>query len=188
MSSQQCWMMGETDLFASPESPDKQFIKDIIHCNALSTATMTRIVMPKMLTQKISKPAIINIASYSGLNLFPYLSMYAATKSFVIQLSNCISQEDYPKDIMIQTVCPLLVATPMSKMDKATLFIPTAQTYVKSALDMLGVENQTYGYICHDLKAFLFDLLPKPIWIILTKARVKSMQKYRASKTNTIEH
>ncbi|CAH8855752.1 unnamed protein product [Trichobilharzia szidati] len=171
-------MMGETGLFiSSKDSNSKDFIKNIIHCNALSTTTMTRIVMPKMLSQKKPNPAIINIASYSGVKVFPYIAMYAATKAFVIQFSRSIIAEDYKKKIVIQTVCPLLVATPMTKIDQPTYFIPTAETYVKSALDMLGVESFTYGYIRHDLKAFLFDLLPQPIWIALTKARVKSMKK-----------
>ncbi|VDQ10878.1 unnamed protein product [Trichobilharzia regenti] len=147
-------MMGEMDLFISSRcSNSKDFIKNIIHCNTLSTATMTRIVMPKMLSQKQPNPAIINIASYSAVKVFPCFAIYAATKAFVLQFSRSIS------------------------IDKPTFFIPTAETFVKSALDMLGVESLTYGYIRHDLKAFLYDLPPQPIWITLAKARVKSMKK-----------
>nr|CAH8855720.1 unnamed protein product [Trichobilharzia regenti] len=173
-------MTHETDSFISSSwSNNKDFIKTIIHCNTLSTATMTRIVMPKMLSQKQPNPANINVTSYAGLKVFPYISIYSATKAFDIQFSRSIAEEVYNKKILIQTVCPLLVATPMAKIDKPTFFIPTAETYVKSALDMLGVESFTYGYIRHDLKAFLYDLLPQPIWIALIHIRVKLMKRKR---------
>ncbi|CAH8855755.1 unnamed protein product [Trichobilharzia szidati] len=171
-------MFGRLDSFASSSwSNSKECIKNIIHCNALSTATMTRIVMPKMLSQKQPNPAIINISSYSAVKVFPYIAMYAATKAFVLQFSKSITAEDYDKKIVIQTVCPILVATPMTRVSKPTFFIPTAETYVKSALDMLGVESFTYGYLRHDLKEFLNNLLPQAIWIALTKDRMKSLKK-----------
>ncbi|KAH8874940.1 Very-long-chain 3-oxoacyl-CoA reductase [Schistosoma japonicum] len=159
------------------QSPNEQSIHDIIHCNVLSTAMMTHIVMPKMLSQKGSNPGIINIASYSALRVTPYLSLYSSTKGFIIQLVKCISAELYTKKLITQTLTPLIVYTSMTSNERLSFFVPTAQVFAKSALDMFGVQQQTTGYIRLEFKAFLYDLIPTPLWISLTKFRVDSRKK-----------
>ncbi|TNN13075.1 Inactive hydroxysteroid dehydrogenase-like protein [Schistosoma japonicum] len=159
------------------QSPNEQSIHDIIHCNVLSTAMMTHIVLPKMLSQKGSNPGIINIASYSALRVTPYLSLYSSTKAFIIQLVKCISAELYTKKLITQTLTPLIVYTSMTSNERLSFFVPTAQVFAKSALDMFGVQQQTTGYIRLEFKAFLYDLIPTPLWISLTKFRVDSRKK-----------
>ncbi|CAH8494342.1 unnamed protein product [Schistosoma turkestanicum] len=155
------------------DSPNEQSITNIIHCNALSTATMTHLVLPKMLTQNGSNPGIINIASYSALRTTPYLAMYTATKAFIIQFAKCLTAEKYTKnDIIIQTLCPLIVYTKMTSNEKLSILNPTAKQFAKSALDMFGVVQLTTGSIRHELKAYLFNLLPTPVWILLTESRI----------------
>ncbi|KAK4471028.1 hypothetical protein MN116_000012 [Schistosoma mekongi] len=159
------------------QSPNERSIHDIIHCNILSTVMMTHIVLPKMLLQKEANPGIINIASYSSLRVTPYLSLYSSTKAFIIQFIKCISTEVYTKELIIQTLTPLIVYTSMTSNEKLSFFVPTAKVYAKCALDMFGVEQQTTGYIRHEFKAFLYDLIPTPLWIVLTKVRVNSRKK-----------
>ncbi|CAH8535880.1 unnamed protein product [Schistosoma rodhaini] len=163
------------ELFAGEvNSPNEQSIRNIIHCNILSTVTMTSIILPRMLTQKEPNPCIINIASYSALRVTPYLTVYSSTKSAIIQFSKCLAAEKYQKNINIQTLCPLTIYTSMTKNEKPTFFIPTAKVYAKY---MYGVEQQSTGYIQHELKAYLFNLLPTFLWILLTYNRVKSRKK-----------
>ncbi|CAH8494337.1 unnamed protein product [Schistosoma turkestanicum] len=160
------------------DSPNEQSITNIIHCNALSTATMTHLVLPKMLTQNTPNPGIINIASYSALRTTPYLAMYTATKAFIIQFAKCLAAEKYAKnDIIIQTLCPLIVCTKMTRNEKLSILNPTAKQFAKSALDMFGVVQLTTGSIRHELKAYLFNLLPTPVWILLTASRVNARKK-----------
>nr|CAX70721.1 Estradiol 17-beta-dehydrogenase 12 [Schistosoma japonicum] len=147
------------------QSPSEQSIHDIIHCNVLSTAMMTHIVLPKMLSQKGSNPGIINIGSFTGLKVLPYASMYAATKAFIIQLSRCISAEKYSRDVIVQTICPLVVSTKLSFCKPTSFFVPTAQVFAKSALDMFGVQQQTTGYMRHEFKGFLYTLMPTSLWV-----------------------
>ncbi|KAK4471029.1 hypothetical protein MN116_000011 [Schistosoma mekongi] len=153
-------------------SPNEQSIHDIIHCNVLSTVMMTHIVLPKMLLQKEANPGIINISSYSGLKEFPYISMYAATKAFIIQFSRCISAEKYLKNIIVQTICPLVVSTKLSYYKPTSFFVPTAQVFAKSALDMYGVQQQTTGYIQHELQALIYNSMPTFLWLRLWRSRV----------------
>ncbi|CAH8494326.1 unnamed protein product [Schistosoma turkestanicum] len=159
------------------DSPNEQSIRNIIHCNTLSTALMTSLVLSKMLTQKELNPGIINISSYAGLKIFPYATMYAATKAFTLQFSKCLAAENYKKQITIQTVCPLSISTSMTNFPKTTFFIPTAKQYVKNALDMYGVESQTYGYSRHELKAYLYNLLPASVWLQMMKSRGDATRK-----------
>ncbi|VDO67461.1 unnamed protein product [Schistosoma margrebowiei] len=165
------------ELFAGEvDSPNEESIRNIIHCNILSTITMTSIILPKMLTQKGPNPGIINIASYSGLKVFPYATLYSSTKASIIQFSRGLAAEKYRKNVIIQTICPLCVSTNMTNFMKTTYFIPTAKVFVKSALGMFGVEQQTTGYFRHDLQAYFYDLLPAIISKQLMKLKANSQR------------
>ncbi|CAH8524289.1 Inactive hydroxysteroid dehydrogenase-like protein 1 [Schistosoma haematobium] len=154
------------ELFAGEvDSPNEESIKNIIHCNILSTLIMTNIILPKMLTQKGPNPGIINISSYTALKVTPYLTIYPSTKAFIIQFSRCLAAEQYRKNVIIQTMYPLFVSTNMTDLREATYFTPSAKVYAKSALDMFGVEQQTTGYFPHELKAFVYNLLTTSLWV-----------------------
>ncbi|CAH8525573.1 unnamed protein product [Schistosoma guineensis] len=160
------------------DSPNEESIRNIIHCNILSTVMMTSIILPKMLTQKGPNPGIINLASYSALRTTPYLTVYSSTKAFIIQFCKCLSAETYQKNVIIQILCPLTIYTSMTKHEKPSYFNPSAKSFVHSALNMYGVVQQTTGYILHEYKAYFFDLLPTSLWILLTYARVNARKKY----------
>ncbi|CAH8632120.1 unnamed protein product [Schistosoma rodhaini] len=152
------------DYYATTDYITIDFIKNIVFCNNLPIAIMTHLVLPKMLKQHTNGMAIINIGSHSGYRAFPFLSLYSATKSFVNQLSRSISYEYSGNHIHIQTVCPMFVSTAMNGYCKMSLFVPNAKEYGKNALDMLGVEKETFGYFGHALKEYLTSFLPNLIW------------------------
>ncbi|VDP43283.1 unnamed protein product [Schistosoma curassoni] len=152
------------DYYATADYITIDFIKNIVFCNTLPIAMMTHLVLPKMLKQSTTGMAIINIGSHSGYRPFPFLSLYSATKAFVNQLSRSISNENYNHRIHIQTVCPMFVSTAMNGYCKMSLFVPNAKDYGKCALDMLGVEQETFGYIGHAIKEYFTSLLPNSIW------------------------
>ncbi|CAH8517738.1 unnamed protein product [Schistosoma intercalatum] len=165
------------ELFAGEvDSPNEESIRNIIHCNIMSTVTMTNIILPKMLTQKGPNPGIINIGSYAGLKVFPHATMYSSTKASIIQFSKCLAAEKYKKNVIIQAICPLCVSTNMTNQVKTTFFTPSAKVFAKSALDMFGVEQQTTGYIRHDLQTYLYDLLPAIISKQLMKLKANSQR------------
>ncbi|RTG85450.1 17beta-estradiol 17-dehydrogenase / very-long-chain 3-oxoacyl-CoA reductase, partial [Schistosoma bovis] len=130
------------------DSPNEESIRNIIHCNILSTVMMTSIILPKMLTQKGPNPEQLHI------------TVYSSTKAFIIQFCKCLSAETYRKNVIIQILCPLTIYTSMTKHEKPSYFNPSAKSFVHSALNMYGVVQQTTGYILHEYKAYLFDLLP----------------------------
>ncbi|CAH8494331.1 unnamed protein product [Schistosoma turkestanicum] len=142
---------------------------------------MTSIVLPKMLTQNGgSNPGIINIATYASMKAFPYATIYAATKAFIIQFAKCLAAENYStKNIIVQTVCPIFVSTKMNNFRKISYFTPTPQVFAKSALDMFGVDQLTTGYFPQQLKAFVYDLLPTSLWIKLIEGIFDPRRKRR---------
>ncbi|CAH8587640.1 unnamed protein product [Schistosoma mattheei] len=148
------------DYYATTDYMSINFIKNIVFCNTLPIAMMTHLVLPKMLKQSTTGMAIINIGSYSGYRAFPLLSLYSATKAFVNQLSRSISNENYDHRIHIQTVCPMFVSTKMISYCKMSSLIPDPKIYVQHALNMLGVEQETFGYMGHAIQAYINSFLP----------------------------
>jgi 17beta-estradiol 17-dehydrogenase / very-long-chain 3-oxoacyl-CoA reductase len=148
------------DAFATADFLTIEFIEQLIACNMNSMACMTRIVLPRMLKQSTLSPAIINVGSFSGLIPMPFLSLYGASKAFVVHFTEVLYQELGETNIILQAVCPSLVSTKMSKV-KPRLFVPTPEAYVSSALSMIGVETITLGYLPHALEEFGLRFLPK---------------------------
>nr|KAF6324621.1 hydroxysteroid 17-beta dehydrogenase 12 [Myotis myotis] len=96
----------------------------MLNVNILSVCKMTHLVLPGMVER--SKGVILNISSASGMNPFPLLTIYSATKGFVDFFSQCIHEEYKSKGIFVQSVLPFFVATKMSKIRKPSLTVPTS--------------------------------------------------------------
>ncbi|KAL7744708.1 hypothetical protein ACLKA6_017202 [Drosophila palustris] len=128
---------------------DPMFLRKIVSTNIHSVTHMTALFMPGMVAKR--KGVIINISSTAGVIPNPLLSVYSATKAFVNKFSDDLQTEYKTKGIIIQSVQPGFVATNMSKIRKASVFAPTPETYVKSALATLGIATQTAGYLPHAL-------------------------------------
>ncbi|GAA55416.1 estradiol 17-beta-dehydrogenase 12 [Clonorchis sinensis] len=138
-----------------------EFIRNMINCNMTSVASLTRIVLPRLLKQAGHGSAIINLSSFAGLVPFPYLSLYSASKTFIKHFVQSLIPEVGTSKVYIQAVCPVLVATTLSGVKRPRLFAPLPDTFAASALDMLGVEPVTSGYLPHALQAFVLSIHPK---------------------------
>ncbi|KFO19891.1 very-long-chain 3-oxoacyl-CoA reductase [Fukomys damarensis] len=138
-------------------------IKRLLNVNVLSVCKMTRLVLPGMVER--SKGVILNISSASGLAPVPLLTIYSASKAFVDFFSRCLHEEYRSKGIFVQSVLPYYVATKLSKIRKPTLDKPSPDTFVKSALNTVGLTSRTCGYLVHSLVASFTSVLPS--WIYL---------------------
>ena len=134
-------------------------VEALLNVNALSVAEMTRIVLPRMLERK--KGIVINIGSMAGNTIFPFLAEYSATKAFISFFTRCVQYEYRgERSIFIQYVAPGAVATKMSKIQLGT-FSPTAESYVRSALNSVGKLSITAGCFAHEIQYLLFmNLVP----------------------------
>ncbi|XP_078540471.1 very-long-chain 3-oxoacyl-CoA reductase [Lissotriton helveticus] len=130
----------------------------MINVNITSVMKMTRLLLPGMVER--SKGVILNISSGSALYPVPLLTVYSATKAFVDYFSRGLHAEYKSKGIIVQSVLPFFVATKMSKIRTPTWDKPTPETYVRSALNTVGLQSQTCGYWPHALLGWLTTSVP----------------------------
>ena len=71
-----------------------------LNCTALTG--VTRLCLPYMLDDSL----VLNIASIAAFAPTPRMSVYAATKSFVLSLSKALHDELRPRGIKVLAVCP----------------------------------------------------------------------------------
>ncbi|MBN3309924.1 DH12A protein, partial [Amia calva] len=124
-------------------------INKMINVNITSVCKMTRLVLPGMVER--SKGVILNISSASGMYPVPLLTLYSSTKAFVDLFSRGLHAEYKSRGIIVQSVLPFFVATKMTKIRKPTLDKPTPETYVRAELNTVGLQDQTNGYLPHEL-------------------------------------
>ena len=87
-----------TDFFSSNREQQENMID--LNCRAL--VGMTRLCLPYMLDDSL----VINISSIAAFVPTPRMSVYGATKSFVLSLSRALRNELSPRGIHVTAVCP----------------------------------------------------------------------------------
>jgi len=153
--------------------------KTMIDVNCFAATEMTFIVLPQML--KRHKGIVINLASAAGFQPVPLYSVYSATKTFVSFFTSGLRSEYQDSGVIFQCVYPGYVATKMSKIKRANFFAPDPDYYAKSALDTVGVENQTVGCLSHAIQYSLLQMVPSCLAVPqVTKFLLKQREKYLA--------
>ena len=156
-----------------------------INVNVLSTAMLTRMILPSMAERK--KGVIINVASAAAVFTTPLLGTYSGTKAFMDKFSESLQLEYAEKGVIIQSVMPLVVATNMSRVKKSSLSSPSPDLYVKSVLAKVGNAKRCHGYWPHECEAFIASSLPewirnKIVLFSVKKMREKGIAKKKAKK------
>jgi len=154
----------------------------LVDCNISSMLNVTRAVLPSMVSR--GKGAVINMSSFSA-HCGPLLSVYAASKAFVIQFSSDLEMEYRDQGITMMCAAPYYVVSNMSKIKRASLTTPTATTYAASVLAQLGTTTFTYGYWAHDLVAFAMSLLG-PLGPLITHHVLKTVRKSALRKKEKV--
>lgn len=84
-----------------------------IMLNVFSLMTLTRHFLPDMLTAKDG--VIVNVASTAAFQPVPYMSVYAATKAFVLSFTESLWAEYQASGLRILALCPGPVETEFFK-------------------------------------------------------------------------
>jgi len=167
-------------------------VQSLIDLNVSSTAHMSHIVINKMIQQGNSKGRtkgeIVNISSFAALVDGGLLAEYSAAKCFIDKLTASLNLEYKHKGIHIQTQHALFVTTKLAKIRKSTLFIPTPDRYVHSAMKCLGRGDSVYPYWAHALQSEVFLALPSFVqhWYTLKQhfsLRARALKKKAENKT-----
>nr|XP_046266026.1 hydroxysteroid (20-beta) dehydrogenase 2 [Scatophagus argus] len=156
------------------EIPDaEQKITQIVNCNMLSVPQMTRLVLPGMVERGTG--LIINISSEVGIRPQPLLSLYSATKIFVIYFSKCLHAEYKSKGIIVQCVTPFLVSTNMTKNITVNCFVKSASGFAREALNTVGHSSYTSGCLSHALQSMALTIL-LPDWLRTSSVLIRKLQ------------
>lgn len=88
-----------------------QRLTEIITLNAIALTEMTRLFAEPMVERKRGR--ILNVASSASFQAVPYLAVYAATKAFVLSLTEALSEELSGTGVTLTALCPGFTETPM---------------------------------------------------------------------------
>lgn len=118
----------------------------MIQLNVQKLVELTHAFLPHMIENKHG--AIINLASTSAFQAVPFMSLYAATKAFVLHFSEGLWAETRKKGVTVQALCPGFTKTEF--FDQANL--PTSVAFgtksvehvVRTSLNALDKGRQYY--------------------------------------------
>ena len=110
--------VGGADAFASFEELSDEDWIHVFHLNVLSTVRLTRAILPSMQQQKWGR--IINISSESGTQPDPFMPHYNVAKAAINNLTKSLSKAYAQDGILVNTVSPAFIKTPLIEQLFAT--------------------------------------------------------------------
>lgn len=152
---------------------------NIINCNIVVTTNMCRIILPQMVLRR--KGIIINIASSTAVIPSPLLTVFAATKSYVLKFSKSLNIEYHKYGIIVQCLLPASITN--SVKDSQNHWIsPTPQQYVESAIKTVGKDEVTAGFFPHAVFLWCIQLINKfsPALVIFIMTSILEVKRNHA--------
>jgi len=153
----------------------------MIKLNVLALVDLTHKFLPLMRQQRSG--SIINVASIAGFQPIPYLSVYAASKAFVLSFSEALWAENRDYGVSILVVCP--GPTETSFFTEAQLpeslvagnnKISTPQEVVRDALQALAKGDPTVvsGSLISQVIVNIHRFLPRKSLVETLRKQFKS--------------
>jgi len=165
--------VGTNHSFPTPFAEEKpELLEAICTVNNTTAVKITRMLLPKMIANK--KGLVLNMGSFSGMLPTPLLTTYSSTKAFLITWTKSLASELEGTGVHVQLFNTYFVTTNMSKIRRATALIPTAEDYVKSAMNAIGKTHVSAPYLTHALAEFVINLCPEPIAVMINHNMNKS--------------
>tara|TARA_B100001287_G_C22660586_1_gene520127 strand:- start:510 stop:1271 length:762 start_codon:yes stop_codon:yes gene_type:complete len=90
--------------FGKFHKTDWKIEKDMINLHVLNTTHLTKLFLKDMVKKNEGK--ILNIASVAAFQPGPLMSLYYATKAYILHFTEAISNEVKDKNICISVLCP----------------------------------------------------------------------------------
>ena len=120
-------------------APEK--LQQLIALNIAAATALTSLFLPSMIERKFGR--ILNVASLAGFQPIPSMAVYAASKAYVLSLTESLAEELRGTGVKVTALCPGMTDTSMVTTIKAQS--KTAQ-WVPSFLisDPKVVAKQTY--------------------------------------------
>ena len=103
--------------------------------NILALARLTRHYLPTMISKGSGR--ILNVASVAAFQPVPSMSLYAASKAFVLSLTESLSEELKGTGVSVTALCPGLTKTEMVSQLQAQDIPP----FLMSSTDQVAKEG-----------------------------------------------
>lgn len=132
---------GTAGSFAGNE-PERE--RQEVLLNAAAVVDLAHAFLPGMLDRE--RGGIINVASMAAFQPLPYMTVYAATKAFVLSFSQGLREEVRRKGVKVLAVCPGPVDTPFFEAtgnDRLRATVPKAT--MMSAEDVVAASIKAYN-------------------------------------------
>jgi hypothetical protein len=104
----------------------------LLQVNVVALTSLTRLLLPPMMARRRGR--ILNVASIAGFMPVPRLSVYAASKAYVLSLTEALSEELRGAGVTATALCPGLTDTAMVRESELGKPIPAAM--IMSAKDV----------------------------------------------------
>ena len=95
----------------------------LVQLNIVALTKLCRLVLPGLVARR--QGGIINLASTAAFQAVPYMAAYAASKAYVLSLSEALHEEAKAAGVTVTALCPGPTATEFTKradMEKSKLF------------------------------------------------------------------
>lgn len=95
----------------------------MVELNVTALTKLCRLVLPDLIARR--QGGIINVASTASFQAIPYMAVYAATKAYVLSLSEGLHEEARRHGVTVTALCPGPTATEFTRradMEKSKLF------------------------------------------------------------------
>jgi short-subunit dehydrogenase len=126
--------------FFSSQSADD--LATMVELNVVALTVLTRRVLEGMLLRRRGR--ILNVASLAGFQPLPGLGAYAATKAYVLALTEALSEELKGTGVTVTALCPGLTDTDMAAQltdinsalpDFSQLFMASVESVAREGID-----------------------------------------------------
>ena len=151
----------------------------MINLNITAVAYFTRLFLPDMIKNKYGK--IMNVASTASFQPGPTMSVYFATKAFVLSFTEAIANEVKGTGVTITALCPGATATgfkTVASLDNSNLFKGTVATSKSVAeygyKSMMKGKTVVIHGLMNKIMAFSVRFAPRKAVTAITKMKLKA--------------
>lgn len=123
------------------EDAQVERLLELVRLNIAAAVELTYRFLPGML--ELKHGAIINMSSLSAFQPVAYMSVYAASKAFLLHFSEALAVETRDRNVAVLAVCPGVTRTPFFDIAGAPGWLQkhashSPERVVRTALDALG--------------------------------------------------
>jgi uncharacterized protein len=114
--------------------------RDLIELNVAGLTAMLAQFLPGMIAR--GRGRVLNVASIAAFQPVPMLATYAATKAYVLSLTESLAEELKDSGITVTALCPGITATPMlSRAQDASRELTKLPGFVVGSVDAVADEG-----------------------------------------------